>query len=103
RLTWEEIKAFFSKAGQGLRMPPSYPDVDAYVGERLMMSICPRLNAGDSGIGDIDFDFDAWRGICEQFWKSIVGDDDFKVDHPSYVRGFAEGALALWCEVKDHL
>jgi hypothetical protein len=105
RLTWEEIKEFFSavKAGQELRMPPSYPDVDAYVGERLMMAVCPRLSTGDSGIGDIHFDFDCWRSICQRFWKSFVGDDDFKDDHPSYVRGFAEGALALWGEVKDKL
>jgi hypothetical protein len=50
-----------------------------------------------------DFDFGAWRGVCELFWDCIVGGDRKKVDDPSYVRGFAEGVLALWSEVKDYL
>jgi hypothetical protein len=100
RLAWEEIKTLLSKEGP-VRAPPSYPDVDAYVGERLMMAICPRLSAGDSSIGDVHLDFDCWRDVCRRFWKSFAGEDDEKPDHPSYVRGFAEVALALWREVKD--
>lgn len=107
--TWEQIKKSFSKVGQGKGTPDStWTYVDDYVngvtiGERLMQAVCPRLCAGDAGMGDIHFDRDAWRFVCERFWKSYVGDDDFKVDHPSYVRGFAEGALALWRQVKDKL
>jgi len=107
--TWEQIKEAFSKAGQNKGVPSStWACVDDFVndvtvGERLMRAVCPRLSAGDSGIGDIHFDLDAWRSVCERFWKSYVGGDVFKIDHPSYVRGFAEGALALWREVKDKL
>lgn len=107
--TWEQIRESFSKEGQGKGAHSSiWASVDDYVndvtiGERLMRILCPHLDAGESGIGDIQFDYDAWRSVCKRFWKSYVGDDDFKVDHPTYVRGFAEGALALWREVKDKL
>jgi hypothetical protein len=99
----DQVMVALSKAAQGKPHPSLEWDWDVTVGERLMRVVCPRLSAGDSGIGDLNFDFGAWRGVCELFWKSIVGDDVFKVDHPSYVRGFAEGALALWSEVKDYL
>lgn len=99
----EQILEAFAKATQGQR-PPAFPwDHDVAVGERLMRVVCPRLSAGDSEIGDLHFDFDIWRDVCQRFWKAIVGDDTFKIDHPSYVRGFADGALALWREVKDKL
>jgi hypothetical protein len=107
--TWEQIRESFSKENQGKSVhDPMWASVDDYVndvsiGERLMRTICPRLDAGDFGRGDIHFDRDAWRSVCRHFWKSYIGDDDFKVDNPSYVRGFAEGALALWREVQDKL
>lgn len=75
------------------------------IGECLMMAVCPVLSVkanGETSIGNL-VERDCWRHVCATFWKSIVGDDDFKVDSPSYVRGFAEGALALWSEVKDRL
>jgi hypothetical protein len=82
---------------------PANPLFDSPVGERLMMVVCPQLSVDESGVGDINFDFDVWCSTCKQFWKSIVGEDEFKVARPSYIRGFAEGALALWSAVKDKL
>jgi hypothetical protein len=78
-------------------------DKELSLGQCLMKCICPELPAGDLGTGNIYFDYDAWCGVCKDFWKSFVGDEDSKVNNPSYVRGFAEGALALWLEVKDRL
>ena len=70
-----------------------------------MARVCPpfSLSAGVCGIGGYPADYDDWECVCERFWKFYVGDDVFKIDHPTYVRGFAEGALALWREVKDKL
>lgn len=69
----------------------------------LMRIICPLVRAPGGDLGDIHFDVDGWHMVCKDFWKSFVGDDEFKIEEPSYVRGFAEGALAVWSEVKDKL
>jgi hypothetical protein len=95
---WEQTKELFSKASQGKVAWSLEWDSEATVGERLVRAVCPRLNAGD-----LRFDCGSWRRVCQEFWQSFVGDDDFKVDHPSYVRGFAEGALAVWSQVKDRV
>jgi hypothetical protein len=39
----------------------------------------------------------------ENFWEQALGDNTLAKDDPSFVKGFVEGALALWDEVKDQL
>jgi hypothetical protein len=73
------------------------------VGERLMREVYPPLSRGICKIGGILDDPDGCSYAYEDFWKSYVGDDVSKINRPSYVRAFAEGALALWREVKDKL
>jgi hypothetical protein len=99
----DQVMEMLSNAIEGRPGPRLSFDFDVTVGERLMRVVCPRLGNFETGIADIHLDRDVWCNFCERFWKSIVGDDLFKADHPSYVRGFAEGALALWFEVKDQL
>jgi hypothetical protein len=41
--------------------------------------------------------------IWDAFWKPAIGDDISTLDDPSFVKGFVEGALALWGEVKKEL
>jgi hypothetical protein len=41
--------------------------------------------------------------IRSSFWRTYVGKSVFTDHHPAFFRGFAEGALALWLEVKDKL
>jgi hypothetical protein len=43
------------------------------------------------------------RSEASDFWECALGDDTTRTEDGSYVRGFAEGALALWREVKDKL
>jgi hypothetical protein len=39
----------------------------------------------------------------ENFWEQALGDNTSAKDNPSFVKGFVEGALALWGEVKKQL
>jgi hypothetical protein len=39
----------------------------------------------------------------DEFWEQALGDNTSAKDNPSFVKGFVEGALALWDEVKDQL
>ena len=39
----------------------------------------------------------------KEFWEQALGDDTSAKDDPSFVKGFVEGALALWDEVKNQL
>lgn len=44
------------------------------------------------------------RTAARDFWSNWVSDDDFVLpSDPDFVRGFAEGALNVWFEVKDQL
>jgi hypothetical protein len=51
--------------------------------------------------------FAAWperdgdRSAAEEFWNQCLGDDANLADDPQFVKGFVEGALELWDEVKD--
>lgn len=71
----------------------SSDDTSAYgVGEGFYFTIQPNDN------GD--------RQAAEEFWQANTGGDDRGrelMSDDSYVRGFAEGALAVWDEVKDQL
>jgi hypothetical protein len=55
--------------------------------------------------GEWETYFDRPDGLLyrKEFWRSIVGKDAFSDHHHAWFRGFAEGALALWLEVKDRL
>jgi hypothetical protein len=44
------------------------------------------------------------RAAVVDFWNEALGEDDaHKADNPSFVKGFAEGALERWDEVKEKL
>jgi hypothetical protein len=38
---------------------------------------------------------------AEEFWRSVLGDRSYQ--EPVFAKGFAEGALTIWQEVKDKL
>jgi hypothetical protein len=38
-----------------------------------------------------------------EFWQFALGEDTSTDEDPAFVMGFADGLLALWDEVKDHL
>jgi hypothetical protein len=40
---------------------------------------------------------------ANEFWERALGEDTSETDNPSFVKGFVEGALALWDEVKAQL
>jgi hypothetical protein len=44
---------------------------------------------------------DGDRHAAEEFWDAITRGDRVLNCDPNYVRGFAEGAIKLWTEVKD--
>jgi hypothetical protein len=46
---------------------------------------------------------DGDRRMADEFWEQVLGDDISATHHPQFVKGFVEGALALWDEVKDQL
>jgi hypothetical protein len=46
---------------------------------------------------------DGDRAVVRDFWEQALGDDTSAADDPQFVKGFVEGALALWDEVKDQL
>jgi hypothetical protein len=46
---------------------------------------------------------DGDRSTAQSFWEEALGDDTSAVDDPQFVKGFAEGALELWDEIKDKL
>jgi hypothetical protein len=76
---------------------------EASVGEHLIQVVYPPLSPGICKIGGIVGDPEGCSCAYNDFWKSYVGEDASKIDNPSYIRGFAEGALTLWREVKDKL
>lgn len=43
------------------------------------------------------------RHSIDEFWETAVGDDLTKIEDGPFVHGFAEGALAVWDEVKSQL
>jgi hypothetical protein len=43
------------------------------------------------------------RYAVENFWEQALGDNTSAKDDSSFVKGFVEGALALWHEVKKQL
>jgi len=43
------------------------------------------------------------RYAVENFWEQALGDNTSAKDDPSFVKGFVEGALGLWHEVKKQL
>jgi hypothetical protein len=55
------------------------------------------------------FVFEIWpedegdRGTAQVFWVEALGDDSSAADDPQFVKGFIEGALELWDQVKDRL
>ena len=49
----------------------------------------------------LDLETDGDRGAARDFWLNVGGDDERSHENPDFVRGFAEGALGLWYEVKD--
>ena len=51
----------------------------------------------------IDPDNDGDRHAAASFWEGALGDDVKKAQDDSFVRGFCEGALELWDEVKGQL
>jgi len=48
-------------------------------------------------------DRDEDRSAAEEFWGQCLGDETAAADNSQFVRGFVDGALALWDEVKDQL
>jgi hypothetical protein len=48
-------------------------------------------------------EFEGDREEARLFWEDVLGEDAHLTDIPSFVQGFAEGALGLWGEVKDRL
>ena len=38
-----------------------------------------------------------------QFWKEALGDDIHRIQDGDFLRGFGEGAIAVWEQVKDRL
>jgi hypothetical protein len=44
------------------------------------------------------------RSACHHFWQPITDDDETTdIDQSAFLKGFAEGALDVWHEVKDKL
>jgi hypothetical protein len=93
RSAGREWEKFFEKEPTG---GPS--DFEFGPSENLLSVLRPVLDGWS-----IRSELGGWHGACAAFWKRFVGEDDSKTWNPSYVRGFAEGVLALWSEIKDHL
>ncbi len=51
----------------------------------------------------IDPEWEESLAAAEEFWEQRLGDEVRVADDPQFVRGFVEGALELWREVKDKL
>jgi hypothetical protein len=67
--------------------------------------IFEKDNSPAEGLATV-FDPDCGKGrwTYEDDWKNILGDDGTsRIDQPAFVRGFAEGALSVWNEVKNKL
>ena len=43
------------------------------------------------------------RSVAEEFWERQLGDQASLAHEPIFVKGFVEGALDLWDQVKDEL
>jgi hypothetical protein len=73
-------------------------DTDYTPGERLYSII-------DSEEGGLRYnERDGLRYASQEFWEAALGDKAEKLTViPSLVRGFAEGALVIWDEVKNKL
>ena len=41
------------------------------------------------------------RGAAEDFWITVLGDDNQIYEEPQFLRGFVEGTLDLWEQVKE--
>jgi hypothetical protein len=48
-------------------------------------------------------EYEGDRRFARAFWTEALGDDANAAEDPSFVQGFAEGALALWGEISDRL
>ena len=46
---------------------------------------------------------DGDRSNAQSFWEGVLGDDISTADDPQFVKGFIEGALDLWDQVKNKL
>lgn len=99
------FEQFYEKQQVGREWEKFFDDDygEAPVGERLMRVVYPPLSLGICKLGGMPGVPDGCSYAYEDFWKSYVGEDVSKINRPYYVRAFAEGALALWREVKDKL
>lgn len=43
------------------------------------------------------------RALVDEFWDQALGDDDNRRFNDGFVRGFVDGALSVWEEVKDQV
>jgi hypothetical protein len=48
-------------------------------------------------------DNDEIHVAAEEFWEFELGDNVSAADNPQFVKGFIDGALDLWYEVKEQL
>ena len=89
---YNELKrlAKLMNAGHDTAVILSTSETDAYLAaERLAFAI-----TGD----------DSSRSVSEEFWESAIGEESIiHLDSDDYVRGFAEGAFAVWNAVSQHL
>jgi hypothetical protein len=67
-------------------------------------------NGSDSPVAELvvstvwpDADGNYGYSSVQDLWEQALGDNTSAKDDPSFVKGFVEGALALWDEVKDQL
>jgi hypothetical protein len=66
--------------------------------------------AWSAPFGAVDyFVFAAWpqryddRDAPKEFWEQALGDDAHRIDDADFFRGFGEGAVEIWEQVKDEL
>jgi hypothetical protein len=85
----ERLAAFVERCGLDWDGLFDRAGTDAYsAGERIVFAILPE-DDGD-------------RGASHCFWEMNAGDPDLAM-RPEFVRGFAEGAVELWDEIRDQL
>ena len=82
------------------------------------------VNSGDGSLGWWDVDCPNWcapfgaadylvfalrlrdkddHDAPSRFWTEALGDDTHRIQDGDFLRGFGEGAIAIWEEVKDRL
>ena len=65
--------------------------------------VSTAYSPGELMVFEIQPESDENRSVAEEFWEMELGDDTSLAHDPMFVKGFVEGALALWEQVKDRL